>query len=111
MKIIAVALQNYGAFVSDTGGAVAFYGQTDNNIGNVTWSSVGVPYNPILSGLPWDRFQVMKILPAATGVAVPTTSITGPIVQTPTPTKSDIQAQIVAAKNLLNTISANIELL
>lgn len=36
-KVIAKALQTYGAYVSDHGGSLAFYGQTDMNAGNTTW--------------------------------------------------------------------------
>ena len=61
-KIIAKALQKYGAYVSDTGGSVAIYGQSDMNSGNTSWSSVGVPENGgSLSNLPWDRFRVLTL--------------------------------------------------
>ena len=67
-KTLAKALQNYGAYVSDTGGALAFYGQTDMNAGNQTWASVRVPKNGFLWQLPWSRMRVLdlKILPAYT---------------------------------------------
>ncbi len=61
-KIIAHALQTYGAYVSDKGGSMAIYGQTDINAGNVTWTSVGVPENGApLSDLPWNGFRVLTI--------------------------------------------------
>jgi hypothetical protein len=61
-KIIAKALQIYGAYVSDTGGTMAIYGQSDMNPGNVRWSSVGVPKNgPSLANLPWSSFRVLTI--------------------------------------------------
>jgi hypothetical protein len=60
-KILATALQTYGAFVSDTGGTVAFYGQTDANVGNVTWSGIGVPKDASLANLPWYRMRVLSL--------------------------------------------------
>ena len=51
-KTIAHALQTYGAYVVDTGGAMALYGVTDMNQGNVTWSSVGMTKAPSLFNLP-----------------------------------------------------------
>lgn len=65
-KSVAKALQIYGAYVSDNGGTVAFYGQTDVNTGNLTWASIGVPKNPFLANLPWNRVRVLdlKTVPA-----------------------------------------------
>jgi hypothetical protein len=60
-KTIAHALQTYGAYVVDTGGAMALYGVTDMNQGNVTWSSVGMSKAPSLSNLPWSSFRVLQI--------------------------------------------------
>ena len=60
-KTIAHALQTYGAYVVDTGGAMALYGVTDMNQGNVTWSSVGMSKAPSLSFLPWNSFRVLQI--------------------------------------------------
>jgi hypothetical protein len=60
-KTLAKALQNYGAYVSDTGGALAFYGQTDMNARNRTWASVGVPKNASLWDLPWSRVRVLDL--------------------------------------------------
>jgi hypothetical protein len=60
-KTIAHALQTYGAYVVDTGGAMALYGVTDMNQGNVTWSSVGMTKAPSLSFLPWSSFRVLQI--------------------------------------------------
>ena len=60
-KMLAKALQTYGAYVSDTGGTVAFYGQTDGNAGNEKWSTVGVPKNPYLASLPWNRMKVLDL--------------------------------------------------
>jgi len=60
-KMLAKALQTYGAYVSDNGGTVAFYGQTDANAGNEKWSTVGVPKNAYLAGLPWNRMRVLDL--------------------------------------------------
>jgi hypothetical protein len=60
-KMIAVALQTYGAYVSDTGGSMALYGATDNNAGNKTWASVGVPYDATLANIPWSEMQVLEL--------------------------------------------------
>ena len=66
-KTIAKALQRYGAYVSDTGGSIAFYGQTDINVGNRTWNSVGTPKGGSLANLPWGQ---MRVLQATTTVAL-----------------------------------------
>jgi hypothetical protein len=61
-KIIAQALQTYGAYVSDTGGSLAAYAVNDLNSGNTTWASVGVSNTgPSLSFIPWSQMQVMTI--------------------------------------------------
>ena len=76
-KVIAKALQTYGAYVSDTGGTIALYGQNDMNAGNVSWSQVylgAVPGTGFdISNLPWavgsstsgfsssSSFRVLKI--------------------------------------------------
>jgi hypothetical protein len=58
-KTLARALQQYGAYVSDTGGAIGFYGQTDINKGNILWARVDVPKNAFLYNLPWAKFRVL----------------------------------------------------
>lgn len=60
-KIVAKALQKYGAYVSDTGGSMAVRGFTNVNTGNTTWSSAGTPKGPSLSNLPWSSVRVMLI--------------------------------------------------
>jgi hypothetical protein len=60
-KIIARALQIYGAYVVDTSGALALRGATDQNPGSPSWASVGVPNSaPMMSDFPWERFRVLK---------------------------------------------------
>jgi hypothetical protein len=61
-KTIAVALQQYGAFVSDTSGALALYAVNDMNQGNVTWSSVGMTKSPSLSWIPWSQMRVLTLV-------------------------------------------------
>lgn len=59
-KVIAHALQTYGAYIYDTGGSLGLAGQGNQN-GGLVWSSVGVPDGPSLSNLPWGRFRVLLI--------------------------------------------------
>ena len=61
-KAIAVALQQYGAFVNDTGGSLAFYAVNDINSGNVTWASVGMTKSPSLSWIPWSQMRVLTMV-------------------------------------------------
>ena len=60
-KTIAHALQTYGAYVVDTGGAMGLYAVTDMNQGNASWSSVGMTKSPSLFNLPWSSFRVLEI--------------------------------------------------
>jgi hypothetical protein len=61
--MIAVALQVYGAYISDTGGSLAAYAVNDLNTsnGNVTWASVGMTQGPSLNWLPWSQMRVITI--------------------------------------------------
>ncbi|MGA2961767.1 MAG: putative Ig domain-containing protein [Candidatus Korobacteraceae bacterium] len=61
-KTIAVALQQYGAFVNDTSGALALYAVNDINSGNTTWSSVGMTKAPSLSWIPWSQMRVLTLV-------------------------------------------------
>jgi hypothetical protein len=60
-KIVARALQRYGAYVVDTGGSIAIRGIADINSGEDSWASVRVPAAPSLSDLPWAQVRVLKI--------------------------------------------------
>ncbi len=61
-KVIAVALQRYGAYVVDTGGSVALDGQSDLGRGFDAWAKAGVPANsPSLSDLPWAAMRVLAM--------------------------------------------------
>jgi hypothetical protein len=59
-KVTAHALQTYGAYVLDTGGSIAMFGESNLN-GGLAWSSLGVPNGPSLSSLPWGSFRVLQL--------------------------------------------------
>jgi hypothetical protein len=62
-KIIAVALQRYGAYVIDTGGSVALYAESDLDRPYGAWSRAGVSADsPSLSGLPWHSMRVLSMI-------------------------------------------------
>jgi hypothetical protein len=62
-KVIAVALQQYGAYVGDTGGSVAI--EAENNLGRPgydAWAKAGVSStSPSLSDLPWSSMRVLSM--------------------------------------------------
>ena len=58
-KVVATALQTYGAYVSDRGGSVALYGQTDTNAGNTSWAAANTTKGGSLSNLPWEQMHVI----------------------------------------------------
>ncbi len=60
-KILAKALQTYGAYVVDTGGALAVRAVTDQNLGSTSWASVNTPKGALINDIPWDRMRVMQI--------------------------------------------------
>lgn len=60
-KTIAKALQVYGAYIVDTGGALAVRGVTDLNLGSDSWASVNAPKAASISDLPWDKIRVLQI--------------------------------------------------
>jgi hypothetical protein len=61
-KIIAVALQHYGAYVVDTGGSVALYAESDLDRPFAAWSRAGVPADaPSLADLPWGSMRVLSM--------------------------------------------------
>ena len=62
-KTIAKALQVYGAYIVDTGGALAVRGVTDQNLGSNSWASVNAPKAANISNLPWDMIRVLQIQP------------------------------------------------
>jgi hypothetical protein len=62
-KMVAKAMQIYGAYVSDQGENLAWYGQMDQNAGNVSWSSAGVDNTTqrSFSAFPWSSVHVLQI--------------------------------------------------
>jgi hypothetical protein len=61
-KVIAVALQKYGAYVVDTGGNVAVYGQANIDRPYNAWAKAGVSADsPSLADLPWDSMRVLNM--------------------------------------------------
>jgi hypothetical protein len=62
VKIIARAMQTYGAYNGDYSDVLVIFGVTEQNAGVPSWSSVGVPvdqYND-LNMLPWGRMRVIQ---------------------------------------------------
>lgn len=61
-KVIAVALQQYGAYVIDTGGAVALYAESTLDRPYNAWWKAGVPSDsPSLSNMPWNAMRVLSM--------------------------------------------------
>jgi len=61
-KVIAHALQTYGAYLGDTGGSLAFYGEPNLDRGYDAWSLTGVAGpDSSLANLPWGNFRVLQI--------------------------------------------------
>ncbi len=58
-KKIARALQVYGAFVVDKGGALAISAQDTGQ--DQDWERLGVPINANLANLPWGQVRVLRI--------------------------------------------------
>jgi hypothetical protein len=63
-KVVARALQTYGAFVADTSGSLEIRAEANLNRGYDAWGKVAVSGNsPSLSFLPWAKFRVLKLVP------------------------------------------------
>jgi hypothetical protein len=61
-KVISIALQQYGAYVVDTGGTLALYGQSNITRGYNAWAKAGMSADsPSLSGLPWGSLRVLSM--------------------------------------------------
>jgi hypothetical protein len=62
-KVIARALQDYGAYVADTSGSLEVRAEANLNRGYDAWAKVGVSDDsPSLSFLPWAKFRVLKLI-------------------------------------------------
>jgi hypothetical protein len=66
-RMVAVALQKYGAFVRESSGSVTVYAQNAN-----TWTAHGLPdpykaiygstpHYALLDGIPWDKLQALPL--------------------------------------------------
>jgi hypothetical protein len=62
-KVVAVALQQYGAYVIDTGGSVSLYAESNLGRPYNAWAKAGVSsdYSPHLNGLPWHSMRVLSM--------------------------------------------------
>ena len=61
-KVIAHALQTYGAYLGDMGGSLAFAAEASLDRGYDAWSLAGVPNGgPSLGNLPWGSFRVLQL--------------------------------------------------
>jgi len=60
-KVIAHALQKYGAFLGDTGDSLSFAAEATLDRGYDAWSIVGVPAFASISNLPWSKFRVLAL--------------------------------------------------
>jgi hypothetical protein len=64
-KVVARALQQYGAIIDDSGGSLGIAAENITNRGYDAWQRAGVgpttQYSRRLSVLPWDRMRVLKI--------------------------------------------------
>jgi hypothetical protein len=61
-KVIAHALQTYGAYLGDTGGSISFPGEANINRGYDAWSLAGVSATShSLASLPWSSFRVLQV--------------------------------------------------
>jgi hypothetical protein len=60
-KVVGRALQEYGAYVEDTGGSLSLAGESNVNRGYNAWSLAGVSGSTSLGDLPWEKFRVLKL--------------------------------------------------
>jgi len=60
-KILARALQKYGAYLGDTGDSLSFAAEATLDRGYDAWSIVGVPSFASVGNLPWTHFQVLAL--------------------------------------------------
>lgn len=61
-KVVAKALQVYGAYVVDTSGSLAVRAEGNQSRGYDAWSKIGVR-DPSLTSLPWSRMRVLRMDP------------------------------------------------
>ena len=60
-KVLARALQKYGAYLGDTGDSLSFAAEATLDRGYDAWSMVGVPAFASLGNLPWSKFRILAL--------------------------------------------------
>lgn len=60
-KVVAKALQKYGAYVTDTSDSLLLRGESTINRGYPAWTLAGVPNGGSLSKIPWDKMRVLSV--------------------------------------------------
>jgi hypothetical protein len=62
-KVVAKALQTYGAYIADVSGSLELRGEANLDRGYDAWANVGMTTfpKPNLSNLPWERFRVITM--------------------------------------------------
>ncbi|MEA2633973.1 MAG: hypothetical protein QOH92_740 [Chloroflexota bacterium] len=60
-KIVAHALQTYGAYLGDTGDSLSVAAEATLDRGYDAWSMVGVPAFASIGNLPWSQFRVLTL--------------------------------------------------
>ena len=60
-KVLARALQKYGAYLGDTGDSLSFAAEATLDRGYDAWSIVGVPAFASIGNLPWNKFRVLAL--------------------------------------------------
>jgi hypothetical protein len=65
LKVVAKALQTYGAYVGDVSSTLELRGEANLTRGYDAWAKVGMHTSPhpSLKSLPWNRFRVLSIQP------------------------------------------------
>jgi hypothetical protein len=61
LKILARALQVYGAYIGDTGQSLSLSAEATLDRGYDAWALAGVPPLASLSHLPWDHMRVLSL--------------------------------------------------
>jgi hypothetical protein len=65
-KVIATALQQYGAYVVDTSGSLEVRGESNLGRGYDAWAKAGVSADsPSLAGLPWQQLHLLAMTQCA----------------------------------------------
>ena len=60
-KVVAKALQKYGAYIDDTGGSLSISSESNVNRGYDAWTFAGVTGSKSLADFPWEKFRVLKL--------------------------------------------------